>query len=82
MCRTRSWVQILSSHNVSVTMTAPGFVRVVSRDTSPISEIFGPAFQLSSSRKFATLCYHRNRHRRAQPSGWLYSSTTQRPTQS
>ena len=55
---------------------------VVPRDSSPItiSTIFGSALRLSSSRKFAALCYHRNRHSRAQPSGWLYYGTTQRPT--
>ena len=63
---------------------APGLGRVVSRDTSPItvSAIFGPALRLSSSRKFAALCYNRNWHRRAQPSGWLYTRTTQRLTRS
>ena len=57
---------------------------VVSRDSSPItvSAIFGPALRLSSGRKFEALCYHRNQHSRAEPSGWLYSSTTQCLTRS
>ena len=43
-----------------------------------VSAIFRSALRLSSSRKLATMCYNRNRHCRAQPSGWLYDSTTQR----
>ena len=60
----------------------PGIGRIVSRDTSPIlvSALFGPALRLSSSQKFTTLCYNRNRHGRAQPSGWLYTCTVQRLT--
>mgnify|MGYP000255797778 CR=1 FL=1 len=48
-------------------------------DTSliSVSAIFGPTLLLSSSRKLASLCYNRNRHRRAQPSEWLYTRTTQ-----
>ena len=63
---------------------AAGLGRVVSRDTSPISvsAIFGPTLRLSSSQKLATLWYYRNRHHRGQPSGWLYTRTTQRPTRS
>ena len=65
-------------------LTTLGLRHVVSRDTSPIivSTIFGPALRLSSSRKFAALCYNRNRHCRAQPSGWLYTRSTQRLTRS
>ena len=63
---------------------APGFGRFIPCDTSPISisAILGPTRWLSSSRKLPTLRHYRNRHRRAQPSGWLYTSTTQCLTRS
>ena len=56
---------------------ALGFECVLPRDYSsiPISAIFGPTFRLSSSQKFAALCYNWNQHCRAQPPRWLYTST-------
>ena len=73
-----------SAHNWGIEHMAPGFGRFISCDTSPISisAILGPTLRLNSSQKLATLRHNRNRHRRAQPFGWLYTSTTQCPTSS
>ena len=82
----RTWAIKEDSLNTSIIhwYSTPRFERVISCDTSPISisAILGPTLQLSSSRKLAALRHNRNRHRRAQPSEWLYTRTTQRTTRS
>ena len=72
------------AHDWGIDHMATGFGRVLSCDTSSISisAILDPALRLSSSRKLATLHHNRHRYRRAQPSGGLYTRTTQRLTRS
>ena len=75
---------LCSAYDWGIAHMAPRLGHIVSCETSPISvsTILRAALWLGSSRKLTAICYNRNRHCRAQPSGWLYTSTTQRPTYS